>query len=426
MTSGSQNSWPSVFLDQSLRLCLRVAGDSPVLLSNSSKLAIDDWSHVAVTYEATHRTFALIVNGIIPTAESTYILPESAQNQNVQLTGFASQSGNYGFQGQMDELRLWKHALHPETIKSKMSVRATGLEPLLHSCWHLDEGTGGQAFDATVNGNTINLIPEAPSTILPNCVWDKSTAPLTSNIGLSKRTLRLDEKEVTLSGGIGAGVYFEQVSVTQKTSSEKEDKKDTKPLKRGARILLTFVAEKANTGMCLASLDFGLLSDGTLCDSPAIIPLPLLPQSTENSIHPQLLFVDAQGVEIFGGLLHSGSTRCTPDPPRVWDSATGSVTVYFRDAMGKFGALTYDISRSIEFTKLSGLTDHVELSASNRLRQTVTVELETSPWKYAPEGTALQLTITAKMVDNSKIVETWQGEYSAFYCIYCFVLCQVL
>ena len=104
----------------------------------------------------------------------------------------------------------------------------------------------------------------------PPQAWAASTASLVSNFGLAKRVLRL-APDVTIQGGRGAGVYHEQVSVSQATSEDK--KENTKPLRRGARILLCFVASKPGTKPSLAVLDFGLMWDDTLCDSPATLLL---------------------------------------------------------------------------------------------------------------------------------------------------------
>jgi hypothetical protein len=412
--SQEPKNWPSICVDENLKLVLQCSAEGPAVLTHHSGLKVDDWNHVAVTFDRAHRTFALVVNGLAE--EKTYMVPDDSQNPNIKLSGLASRAGKFGFQGQLDEIRLWKHALHPETIKSKMSIRATGLEPLLYSCWHCDEGTGSQLFDAAGNNHTIDLISGTPGGALPAALWDKSTAPITSNIGLSKRVLRLNTDEITLRGGIGASMYFEQVSITQPLDGKEEkrdEKKDSKPLKRGARVLLAFGASKAGGSTCLCTLDLGLLSDGTLCDTPATISLPTIASSTgrflQSQLLPELLFVEAQGVEIFGGFLNDTATYCASEAPRVWDSATGSVIIYFRHLLGNFAAVHYDISRSVKFSTVSGLVENIVISAANRLRQAVTIDIETHPWKYSPESVSMTLVITANLVDNRTVVETWQG-----------------
>ena len=407
-----QKASPSVFLDDGLRLVLRLSGDTPVLLASKQRLVVDDWNHIAVTYTASNRAFTLVLNGI-EAVPSPYVPPEGSSPG--LLAGLASQMGKteFGFQGQLDEVRLWSHPLHPATIKAKMSTRATGMEPLLEACWHCDEGTGARAYDATRNRHDINIVRKDPKASLPQ-VWAASTAPLVSNFGLAKRTLRL-APDVTIQGGLDAGVYHEQVSVSQATS---EDKEDPKPLKRGARVLLCFVARKPDTKPSLAVLDFELMSDGTLCDSPATLPLPALPLST-NSLKgraaerasTRLLHVDAQGMEVFGGLLVFEAALCKSDSPCVWNSATGSITIYFRSRSGVFSALAYDISRSVVLYTLSGLSQGQGLQASSKLRQAERFDIQTKPCMWAPEGVAVDLSLTATMMDGSKVSEKWRGKF---------------
>ena len=44
-----QQASPSVFIDDRLRLVLRLTGETPVLLASDQSLEVDDWNHVAVT-----------------------------------------------------------------------------------------------------------------------------------------------------------------------------------------------------------------------------------------------------------------------------------------------------------------------------------------------------------------------------------------
>ena len=412
-----QQASPSVFIDERLRLVLRLTGETPVLLASDQSLEVDDWNHVAVTYTAITRAYTLAINGIA-SVSSPYVPPERSSPGS--FAGLASQLGKseHRFQGQLDEVRLWSHPLHPATIKARMSTRATGMEPLLEACWHFDEGTGTKAYDATRNGHDLNIVHKNCKASPPE-VWAASTAPLVSNFGLAKRVLRL-APDVTVQGGLGAGVYHEQVSVSQVTSEDK--KEDTKPLKRGARVLLCFVASKPGIKPSLAVLDFGLMSDGTLCDPPATLPLPALSLSASSvkdraaqRASTPLLYVDAQGIEVFGGLLDFEAALCMTDSPCIWDSATGSITIYFRSVSGIFSALTYDISRSVVLCILSGLSELQRLLACNKLRQAEKFDIQTTPCTWAPEGVAIDLSLTATMMDGSKVSEKWMGRFHSLF-----------
>ena len=414
LSGGEQSHFPSVFLDDHLRIVLRENGESPILLASEQSVEVDTWFHVAITYTTLTRSFTLAVDGATPSSSSFYVLPKSATPGS--LRGMASQLGKYRFQGRFDEVRLWSHALHPATVKAKMSTRVIGMEPLLESCWHFDEGTGNQAFDATKNGHDIDLFQDDRKMPLPSQLWAKSTAPMASNIGLSKRVLRLDPN-ITITGGLHAALYHEQVSLVRFDISGTKTAA-AQPLKRSARVLLCFVASKSGSISHLAVLDFALLNDGTLCDSPATFPMPSLStttnlQGTQRVSTPQL-YVDAQGMEVFGGFLAFDVARCTGDSPCVWDSATGSITIFFRSISNTFSAITYDISRSMELTSILGLSEGQELSASSKLRQAINIEITTSPSRLCPETVAVDLMITATMIDDTKIIEKWNGKSHTF------------
>ncbi|KAG8525628.1 uncharacterized protein KY384_009272 [Bacidia gigantensis] len=402
--AAQQKASPSVFIDDKLRVVLRLSGESPILLTSDQSLKIDEWNHVALTYTSSTRAYALIVDGIAPLT-LPYVLPEDS-NPGV-LAGLASQVGEskFGFQGQLDEVRLWRHPFHPATIKAKSSSRTTGMEPLLEACWHFDEGTGTKAYDSTRSGHDITILDEVSKERAPE-IWVESTAPLVSNFGLTKRTLRL-ASNVTIRGGLGAGIYHEQVSVSQKTAED--NKEATKPLKRGARILLCFVASTGDMSPSIAILDFGLMSDGTLCDSPATLPLPSLPL-LDTSLKGQvaqrastaLLYVDAQGMETFGGLFAMDAATCTSDCPCVWDSATGTISVFYRSLSGVLSALTYDTSRSVILSALQGMSEGYRVLASSKLRQAVRFDVQTMPCERTPENVAIDLSLVATMPDGSR------------------------
>jgi hypothetical protein len=422
--AGEGETCPSVFIDNRLQLVLRVTGDTPILLSSGQFLEVDAWNHVAVTYTASTRSFSLILNGAMPLPASIYKLPVGHTVGN--LTTVASQSGKFRFQGQLDELRLWRRPLHAATIKTKMSTRASGMEPLLEACWHFDEGTGTDANDATTNENDISFVQTDSTSPPESKLWRKSSAPILSNTGLSKIVLRT-ESDVRVRRGISACLYYEQVSTTQSTGSSPTE--SSKPLKRSARVLLCFIAFRPSLKEHLAVLDFALMSDGTLCDTPATLPLPAITLKPSRIVkgsqrgHVSQLFLDAQGMEIFGGILTFDAARAQLDSPCVWDSATGSISIFFTNSNNVFSALTYDISRSVELAKINGIAEGIDSLATTKLRQAITVDIETKSSAFAPETVAVDLVITATMHDNSKISEVWQGNLDFSTPKICFLTC---
>ena len=69
------------------------------------------------------------------------------------------------------------------------------MESRLEACWHFDEGTGTQAFDATINGHDIDIVQENTTALLPK-LWVESTSPMIGNIGLAERVLRVHDVAV--------------------------------------------------------------------------------------------------------------------------------------------------------------------------------------------------------------------------------------
>ncbi|KAK0704574.1 hypothetical protein B0H67DRAFT_673739 [Lasiosphaeris hirsuta] len=404
---------PSVVLDD--KLCLALTDPSKpgaVLFRTEQPLSTTAWSHVAMILpNTTPRTAVLVVNG-----ETSPAFPLPTDTAVVlQRLGSREDWRDGGFCGSMDEVRIWKHALHHGTITANKSMRATGLESLLAACWHFDEGEGRVAYDATENGNHVIFTLANPS---PTDGWTVSKAPIRRGGGLTRQTLRM-QKDVVIKGGITAATYYEQssVSVSPATPGPQQGGEGTaeqKPLKRNARVLLCAIASKEGTdGLRPLILDFGLLSDGTLSDTPGVLSIPSLALTGPSGVPPKafasLLFIDAQGIELFGGFLGFNEAQCGPEPPCVWEAATGTVTIYFRGADGTLRALPYNISRSIPVGYSAALSNFEQVLAVSKMRTAKQITLKTRQCAWTENNVAVDLAIVAKMQDNSTLTETWKG-----------------
>ncbi|KAI8316376.1 hypothetical protein K4K61_007280 [Colletotrichum sp. SAR11_59] len=231
-------------------------------------------------------------------------------------------------------------------------------------------------------------------------------------------------------------IYNEQVAVSEKKTTDSErgsslkqksgDGAQPKHMKRGARVLLCFISGTDASPLRLAALDFGLLSDGTLADTPALMDPQALTADSFNSasakvgtvglkVPTALLYVGGEGMEIFGGVVALDAVGCEPSAPYAFESATGTVTVYFKargaSGEGHFSALNYNISRKAVATELcaSTLGENEGLLATSKLQHAENVVVQTDLCPWAPENLAFNLTLTANMVDGRKIVETWAG-----------------
>jgi hypothetical protein len=114
---------------------------------SGSDIALNVWSHLAVTLRGNH--LKLYVNGRLE-AEKT-IANYSLNNSKPLRIGAGVTEGNpdYLFPGQIDEVQIWNQARSEAEIQSDMNRRLTGNEPGLMGYWQF---TGGIAKDYSPNG----------------------------------------------------------------------------------------------------------------------------------------------------------------------------------------------------------------------------------------------------------------------------------
>jgi hypothetical protein len=102
---------------------------------------ISGWTHVAVVYQ--DRRPSLYINGklVAQGEQSTKSYVHPSFNIGGDVYGY--------FQGQIDEVRIWREARTPTQIQTWYQKALVKSSPTLIGCWHLDESTGGQTADAS-------------------------------------------------------------------------------------------------------------------------------------------------------------------------------------------------------------------------------------------------------------------------------------
>jgi hypothetical protein len=119
--------------------------------ASSNTVALNTWSHVAVTYDGTNKQF--YINGVL---DSTSARPGSLFSDEAPLyigrQGAAGNAGNY-FNGQLAEVRVWNTVRTAGQIQSDMNFSSIA-QPGLLAHYHLNEGSGTNAYDASGNDNT--------------------------------------------------------------------------------------------------------------------------------------------------------------------------------------------------------------------------------------------------------------------------------
>ena len=146
----------------------------PALLVHPASLS--GWTHVAVVYQANRPS--LYLNGVLAREG----LPsERTVHPSVGLSEFPP----YGaYQGELDEVRVWRGARSAAEILEGMHQRLVGDETNLVACFQLDEAGGGALTNGVPGGSPLSL---GAGSAAPTRV--ASTAPLTGGGIVTNLTL---------------------------------------------------------------------------------------------------------------------------------------------------------------------------------------------------------------------------------------------
>jgi concanavalin A-like lectin/glucanase superfamily protein len=110
------------------------------------------WTHVAVTYDGSHRIHYINGEQAIAFVE-TGTLPTNSSNVRIG----SDVSWDYQPQGSVDEVRLWNYARSVEQIRGSINVPITSPQPGLIAVWNMDPGladvVGGH------NGTNVGSVP---------------------------------------------------------------------------------------------------------------------------------------------------------------------------------------------------------------------------------------------------------------------------
>lgn len=129
------------------------------------------WLHLAWAYDGTANMFQFTVNGVVQPIPSKMATDKWNTTASPVTIGAANEFGKLGFDGKIDEFRVWNVFRSEADIKRDMKVILKGTEPGLVAYFHFDEGTGMTAADATGKGHTAMMV----STTKP--MWVASDIP---------------------------------------------------------------------------------------------------------------------------------------------------------------------------------------------------------------------------------------------------------
>jgi hypothetical protein len=129
------------------------------------------WLHLAWAYDGQANMFQFTVNGIAQPIPSKMATPKWNTTASPITIGAANEFGKLGFDGKIDEFRVWNVFRSEADIKRDMKVILKGTEPGLVAYYHFDEGTGTTAADATGKNHVAMMIsPTKP-------MWVASDVP---------------------------------------------------------------------------------------------------------------------------------------------------------------------------------------------------------------------------------------------------------
>lgn len=121
-------------------------------------IVLDEWTHVAASYESTTNQVKMHINGI--EQEVSHISPPSGAIRNNSSEGFELGSippGTMKFLGVIDEVRIWNQVRSPSEIFHNMSAPLSGDETGLQLYWPMNEGGGDSLHDMSGNGHDIRI-----------------------------------------------------------------------------------------------------------------------------------------------------------------------------------------------------------------------------------------------------------------------------
>jgi hypothetical protein len=158
-----------------------VGDNGPVPL----ELPAEGWHHLAWAYDGKGH-FQFVVDGealsLSKPGDGTAVL---ATTKGVITLGGSQSFGNEGWEGELDEVRVWSSFRSVDDIKRDMRVKLKGTEPGLVAYYNLDEGSGTTADDilgrnshklSFCTANSANGGP-CPAANKQSPKWVASTAP---------------------------------------------------------------------------------------------------------------------------------------------------------------------------------------------------------------------------------------------------------
>jgi hypothetical protein len=185
-----------------------VYGNSVVLESNKSSWSADSWYHIAATFDGSN--MKIFVNGKEDASLTTSI---TIDTDSIPLWIGYDGSNSY-FDAAIDEVRIWNIARDLTSIRDKMCCKLLGNETGLVGYWRIDEGSGTDILDETVNNNNGSLTNMASddwgwsgAPVGDSSIYDY-TGSIPSDFSVTLSNVDGDEFTATGNGGSFDGIHL--------------------------------------------------------------------------------------------------------------------------------------------------------------------------------------------------------------------------
>jgi len=116
------------------------------------------WHHLSFAYEGTTKKFQFTFDGVATTLAKSMggASDMLATTPGIVTLGGSQSFGTTGWDGVLDEVRVWTISRSVADIARDMKIKLKGTEPGLAAYYHLDEGSGDVADD--VSGKTTHRL----------------------------------------------------------------------------------------------------------------------------------------------------------------------------------------------------------------------------------------------------------------------------
>jgi hypothetical protein len=173
--------WGLQIKDGRLEVAIENSGDNWVLLAGD--IVPDVWTHVAFTFDNSTDIVRLLSNGI---EVGNMQLRKNMPNTDAAIRLGHHAYSNYGFAGEIEEVRIWNVPRRTEDFISLMSAQLTGDEEGVIAYWQMNEGEGQFVRDGSGNWNIGSLGFDNAAADSADPAWIISTAPIGATFGFDQ------------------------------------------------------------------------------------------------------------------------------------------------------------------------------------------------------------------------------------------------